>query len=467
MNDSLILRHLIWLLTHDAAFYQHGYVELLQPEFFEDRPLRWLVEKSLAYNAEYGSALPRQSIDVMLESMSDADFAAAGFEAGDVAGLLDTADAHAVEEDSRGYILNAIRQWARKQNITRHVEEIVDGQLDTDPDAAIDMLRGLHIPDLIEDDEISLQDDVAQILRDRQKRDRTGGRFTTGFDRIDELLRGGMRRRELAVVLAGTGVGKSNFLAWVARCNVKMDDVVLVYTLEMPKDDWYVRVLAALTRIPHTDLADDPVRSAKAVKRIMSLYQIKRGNVIVRELPEGARTVAHIRQDFDKLVLAGKKPDIVIVDYADHLRPARKYEKVYEALGEVYADLHTFAVEKDVLVWTASQANREALGRSHLSLRHFADSIKKAHVADYIFALCQTLEEKKGEKDGQQTGDGQERMRIGLLKARRSAGVGRELHVAADQECAIFRPVISPEFEESMADEDPEYPAPRGKYHYD
>ena len=466
MKDSRILRHLIWLLTHDVEIYRLGYADLLQPEFFEDRAFRWLVERALAYSAEYGSALPRQALEVMLEGMADADFLSAGFEAGDVTGLLDTADAdYAVAEDAHGYILSEVRRWARKQAVARRVEEI-DEQLDSDPDAAIDLLQQINIPDLADESEITLQDDVTEILQALQKREQTSGRITTGFDRIDAMLHGGIRRRELAVVLAATGVGKSNFLAWIARSAFKLDDVVLVYTLEMPSDDWYLRVLASLTRIPHTDLVDNPARSAKAARRITSLYQIKRGNVILRELPEGKRTVGHIRQEFDKLALAGRKPDMVIVDYADLLLPTRKYEKSYEAHGEVYTALKNFARERDVVVWTASQANREALGRKRLSIKHFADSLKKAMVADYIFALCQTDEEKKGEKDGQKTGDGQERMRIGILKARRSEGVGRELHVAADQDCAVFRPTISPEFEETM-DEDPEWPAPKGKFHYD
>ena len=54
------------------------------------------------------------------------------------------------------------------------------------------------------------------------------------------------------------------------------------------------------------------------------------------------------------------KPDAVIVDYADILKPTTFYkEKVFK--NETYENLRGIAGEFDIPIWTASHANRSSL----------------------------------------------------------------------------------------------------------
>ena len=45
-------------------------------------------------------------------------------------------------------------------------------------------------------------------------------------------------------------------------------------------------------------------------------------------------------------------------------------------------------------IWTATQANRGALQAEIVDLQHMAESMKKAHIADIIIALCHTQEQR-------------------------------------------------------------------------
>ena len=55
------------------------------------------------------------------------------------------------------------------------------------------------------------------------------------------------------------------------------------------------------------------------------------------------------------------KPDAVIVDYADILKPTTFYKEKRHATGETYENLRGIAGEFDIPIWTASQANRSSL----------------------------------------------------------------------------------------------------------
>ena len=66
-----------------------------------------------------------------------------------------------------------------------------------------------------------------------------------------------------------------------------------------------------------------------------------------------------IRAHVEKCIMQDKKPDVIIVDYADLLR-GHGQEKRHELEG-IYEDLRGLAGEYEIPVWTASQANRSAL----------------------------------------------------------------------------------------------------------
>ena len=46
-------------------------------------------------------------------------------------------------------------------------------------------------------------------------------------------------------------------------------------------------------------------------------------------------------------------------------------------------------------VWTASQANRGALDKAVITIGDLAEAFNKANIADFMVALCQTIEEKE------------------------------------------------------------------------
>ena len=88
----------------------------------------------------------------------------------------------------------------------------------------------------------------------------------------------------------------------------------------------------------------------------------------------------------------GKKPDLIIVDYADLLRGAGK--EIRLELGNIYEDLRGMAGEYEIPVWTASQANRSALEDDVIGAEKIAESYSKIMTADFVLSLSRKIEDK-------------------------------------------------------------------------
>ena len=92
-----------------------------------------------------------------------------------------------------------------------------------------------------------------------------------------------------------------------------------------------------------------------------------------------------IRAHVEKCIMQGKKPDVIIVDYADLLR-GHGQEKRHELEG-IYEDLRGMAGEYEIPVWTASQANRSALEEDIIDASKISESYGKVMVADFVLSL--------------------------------------------------------------------------------
>ena len=88
------------------------------------------------------------------------------------------------------------------------------------------------------------------------------------------------------------------------------------------------------------------------------------------------------------------KPDIVFIDYADIMRSSRSYDSLRHELKLVYEELRNLAMDMNIPVWTASQANREASNASVVGLENMSEAYGKAMVADVVVSLSRKPMEK-------------------------------------------------------------------------
>ena len=86
---------------------------------------------------------------------------------------------------------------------------------------------------------------------------------------------------------------------------------------------------------------------------------------------------------------------MVIVDYADLLKPVQTRKEKREELGSIYEELRALSTEFQCPVWTASQTNRSGLSAEVITMEQISEAFNKCFVADFIFSVSRTIEDKQ------------------------------------------------------------------------
>lgn len=132
-------------------------------------------------------------------------------------------------------------------------------------------------------------------------------------------------------------------------------------------------------------------------EKIANLMESIPGELNVKYYPVKTVSAQSLKYYIDRYVtLTGKKVDLVIVDYADLLKPieADKNGSSYQDSGGIYEELRMIAGELGVPILTVSQTNRGGATEDIVQAHNIADSYKKIMTADFVFSLMRNLDDK-------------------------------------------------------------------------
>ncbi len=217
---------------------------------------------------------------------------------------------------------------------------------------------------------------------------------STHWDEIDMITKGGLGKRELGVVVAPTGAGKSMALAHLGAMAVVKGKTVVHYTLELADTVVGQRYDSCITGIELKNLM-----SMK--ESIIGIIDHIPGQLIIKEYPTKSASTRTISTHLEKLRQKGMTPDMIIVDYADLLKPTAsgfKTQELRHSLGNIYEELRAIGQVWDIPVWTASQTNRSGLNADVITMESISEAFSKCFVADFICSISRTVEDKTENK---------------------------------------------------------------------
>ena len=217
---------------------------------------------------------------------------------------------------------------------------------------------------------------------------------STHWDEIDMITKGGLGKRELGVVVAPTGAGKSMALAHLGAMAVVKGKTVVHYTLELADTVVGQRYDSCITGIELKNLM-----SMK--ESIIGIIDHIPGQLIIKEYPTKSASTRTISTHLEKLRQKGMTPDMIIVDYADLLKPTAsgfKTQELRHSLGNIYEELRAIGQVWDIPVWTASQTNRSGLNADVITMESISEAFSKCFVADFICSISRTIEDKTENK---------------------------------------------------------------------
>jgi len=212
----------------------------------------------------------------------------------------------------------------------------------------------------------------------------------TGIKHLDQkdVLKGGLGRGEIGVVVANTGVGKSHYLVAMGAEALRRGKNVVHYTFELTETAVGIRYDSNLCNVPSSNVVDNK-------ETILKTYEENDfGNLIIKQYPTGGASIITIRNHLDKLMMKDFKPSLLVIDYADIMRSTRTYDSLRHELKLVYEELRNLAMEMNIPIWTASQANRDSAKSEIVGLENMSEAYGKAMVADVVVSLSRKPMEK-------------------------------------------------------------------------
>lgn len=217
----------------------------------------------------------------------------------------------------------------------------------------------------------------------------------TGIKQFDDLLmHKGWGRKELSVLMGGAKKGKSMGLGdFAIRASLQGYNALYV-TLEVSDEIISERADANITGIAMREISNHIVEVRDKIKAASS----RAGKLKIIEFPTGGLTPAGLRRICDHYRSQGIKFDLIVVDYADIMRPDVRTHVAIEDSKEVWTELRAIASEEDAAVLTATQTNRDGFKASTAKADNVADDFNKIRIADLVISINRSDEERdKGE----------------------------------------------------------------------
>lgn len=215
---------------------------------------------------------------------------------------------------------------------------------------------------------------------------------------LNKITKGGVSKKTLNLILAGTHGGKSLHMCSMAADNLLDGKNVLYISLEMAEEEISKRIDANLLDVPMIEI--EKLSKENFIRKITNLKKKAIGKLIVKEYPTSTANIGHFRVLLNELKL--KKdfvPDIVYIDYLNICSSFRLKGNntansftYYKAIAE---ELRGFAQEQDIPVYTATQLNRGGFSSSDPNMEDISESFGIVFTGDFIYSLSSTDEQKE------------------------------------------------------------------------
>lgn len=212
---------------------------------------------------------------------------------------------------------------------------------------------------------------------------------------FNKITKGGLSKKTLNVILAGTGVGKSLFMCHVAAAALNQNKNVLYITMEMAEERIAERIDANLLNMTMDELSK--VDKDIYETRIGKLIKKTTGKLIVKEYPTAAAHAGHFKALLEELKLKRDfKPDLIIIDYLNICASSRLKHgsgvNSYTYIKSIAEELRGLGVEYNVPVLSATQTTRGGYDNTDVDLTDTSESFGLPATVDFMFALISTEE---------------------------------------------------------------------------
>ena len=361
-------------LLSDNKFIQ-TISDILEPSYFDSDANKWLAKEISKYFMEFRKAPTLEVLKIKITQMDDEILKVSIIENLKEAWRnIEATDLEFVKQETLGFCKNQVLK-AAIVNAVDLLEQKKYDEIKTIIDAA---MKAGSERDLGHDYIISLEDRLTKSVRNT---------IETPWDSVTSVMDGGLGKGELGVLVAPAGIGKTWCLQSIGAHLVRKGKTVVHYTLELNASYVGLRYDTVFSGTPTTNIKYYKEEVQKVIDKLD-------GKLIIKYYPTRSATVNTLAAHMKQMEIQEIKPDAVIVDYADILKPTTFYREKRHSIGETYENLRGMAGEYDLPIWTASQANRSSLEEEVIDATKIAEDYSKVMTADFVMSISRKVEDK-------------------------------------------------------------------------
>ena len=213
-----------------------------------------------------------------------------------------------------------------------------------------------------------------------------------GIKGIDKLLKGGLAKGEIGVILAPTGVGKTTILSKISNTAFNLGYNVLQIFFEDNPKIIQRKHFTMWTGIEPDNLVQN---KEEVMSKITEIKETMQNRLVLKKLASDTMTMSQIKNQVRKMIADGIKIDMVLLDYIDCVLPESSSKDEWKAEGSVMRGFEAMCHELDLVGWTATQGNRASISSEVVTTDQMGGSIKKAQVGHVIISVAKTLQQKE------------------------------------------------------------------------
>jgi archaellum biogenesis ATPase FlaH len=363
----------------------------LKEDYFPTITDRLLLVKIKEYMDQYNTTPSKEALYIELENtdqLSEADYS------NTVAQVEQLKKDDDVNEE---WLVDKTEQFCQEKAVYNAIMEsihIIDGKSKSKTKQAIPQVLSEALA-------VSFDNSIGHdFIEDYQQRydfyHHKEERIPFDLDYMNRITKGGLPRKSLNIILAGTGVGKSLAMCHFAAGNMMQGKNVLYITMEMAEEKIAERIDANLLNVRVDDLIN--LDRGTYDKKISNLRERTPGRLIIKEYPTASAHSGHFRHLINELrIKRNFAPDIIYIDYLNICSSSRTKAiggsiNSYTYIKAIAEELRGLAVEKNVPIVSATQTTRSGFSNSDVGLEDTSESFGLPATADFMFAIMNSDE---------------------------------------------------------------------------
>ena len=360
------------LLTH-KEFLTNIY-DILNEEDFNNQAHRWIVKEILAYYDKYHTT---PSLDILKVEVKKVEN-----EVLQLSIKEQLREAYIASDDDLKYVQEEFSAFCKNQQLKKALLSSVDLLKAGDYDSIKIMIENA----MKVGQDKNLGHEYNLDIETRYREDNRVP-IPTPWERINNLLQGGLGGGDFGLIFGNPGGGKSWTLVALGGYAVRLGFNVLHYTLELGEDYVGRRYDSFFTKVPVNHIMEHKDKVEEIIPQI-------EGKLVIKEFPTGRASIHTVESHIKKCMSQDVKPDLILIDYVDLLSSKRKnVDRKYE-IDDIYTSTKGLARELNVPIWSVSQVNRAGAKDDVIEGDKAAGSYDKIMITDFCLSLSRKAKDK-------------------------------------------------------------------------